>query len=118
MGTTSVYRRVGAGASGKPASEFPGPRGLVPRGPRHLFSEFLLFSAAALGCFVLGAWLETLLHPTSVGSVMLGLAAFAGYLLLGRKALMALVPGLDRRWRRDGRDRMSQTHLTKNADKG
>jgi len=44
--------------------------------------------------------LDTLLHPSPEGRLALAAVAFAGYLFLGRRALYALVPEIDRRWRK------------------
>jgi hypothetical protein len=84
----------------KPAS---GPKGLIFGETRHRVRDFIFLSCAALGCFVVGIVLDALLRPTPAERVLLAVGAFAGYLVLGRRALMALVPELDRWWRKDSR---------------
>ena len=77
-----------------------GPRGIVLVTSRRPLRNFVLLCVAALGCFVGAIVLDTLLHPSPEGRLALAAVAFAGYLFLGRRALYALVPEIDRRWRK------------------
>ncbi|HWC66015.1 MAG TPA: outer membrane beta-barrel protein, partial [Thermoanaerobaculia bacterium] len=79
-----------------------GPRGIVSS-RRHPLPGFLLFSAVAVACFAAGVALDALLRPSAGVSLAMAAAAFVGYVVLGRRALIALAPELDRRWRKDSR---------------
>jgi hypothetical protein len=70
---------------------------------RHPFRDCLLFGSAAFGCFAAGIAIDVLLKPSPAGRLALAAVAFAGYLIFARRALIALSPEIDRRWRRDWR---------------
>jgi len=90
-------------SAGRPLHARPGPRGLVPPADSHPLRDFILFAAAAFGCFAAGMAIDVLVRPSPEGRLALAAAAFAGYLAFGRRALTALVPEADRRWRREAR---------------
>ncbi|HET7452854.1 MAG TPA: outer membrane beta-barrel protein, partial [Thermoanaerobaculia bacterium] len=80
-----------------------GPRGLVGGAIGHPLRRFVALSIAAFGCFAAGVALDAVLRPSREGRLAIAAMAFAGYLCLGRRALTALAPEIDRQWRRDPR---------------
>ncbi len=75
----------------------------VPSVHRHPIRDFILLAGAAFGCFAAGIAIDAFSKPSPGGRIALVAAAFAGYLIFGRRALMALAPEIDRWWRRDPR---------------
>lgn len=89
---------AGAPSDGTRVRSSTGPRGLVPTMVGRPLRDFILLCAAALGCFAFGIALDVLLRPSPTARTLLAIGAFAGYLILGRRALIALAPEIDRRW--------------------